>query len=292
VTAVTTEFWAENQPGFKFTDKPIGTPEFFADVAKHRYETEPHIPAIVRFGNWRNKDVLEVGCGIATDGTRFADAGARYTGVDATESAVQLARHRFEQAGLPGEFGVADATGLPFPDNSFDLVYSHGVMHHIPDTQAAIQESHRVLRPGGTLLVMVYHHNSLNYRVTIMVVRRLLAAMLLLPNAAKIVAKLTGENPAVLEGHHQLLRRHGLRYLTDRGLFLSNNTDGPGNPLSKVYSRKSLNQLLAGFGDTRFNVRYLNLRIYPGGRRFERSPMGRRLERRFGWHLYVEARKG
>lgn len=284
-----TEFWAQHQPGFKFTDQPVGTPEFFQEVEQHRYETEPHIPAIVGFGNWRGKDVLEVGCGIATDGARFADAGARYTGVDATESAIQLARRRFQQAGLRGDFKVADATRLPFPDSSFDLVYSHGVIHHIPDTQAALREFHRVLRPGGTLLVMVYHRGSLNYRFTIMLVRRLLAAMLLLPGAAKTIAKATREDPAILEGHRTLLRQHGLRYLTDRGLFLSNNTDGPGNPLSKVYTKHDL--LLPGFTDRKFTVRYLNLRIYPFGRKLEQSRLGRRLERRFGWHLYAEAQK-
>jgi SAM-dependent methyltransferase len=284
-------FWDENQPGFRFTTEPVGSSEFFSAVEQHRYVAEPHIPEVVQFDRWAGRDVLEVGCGIGTDGVRFARAGARYAGVDASADAVALAQRRFALESLTAEVGVASATKLPYPDASFDLVYSHGVIHHIPETESAIAEFYRVLRPGGTALVMLYHRGSFNYRVSIMLLRRLLVSLLLAPGATRAIAALTHEEPAVLEGHRTLLRRHGLRYLTDGALFLSNNTDGPGNPLSKVFSRGEAKQLFRAFTDLRLSVRFLNLRIYPGGRSFERTKLGRRLERRFGWHLYVEGRK-
>jgi SAM-dependent methyltransferase len=284
-------FWHEYQPGFRFTDAPVGEPEFFADVAAHRYALEPHIPEIVQFERWAGQDVLEAGCGIATDGARFARAGARYTGLDGSDTAVALAQHRFQSQGIPGRIVAGPITALPFDDESFDLVFSHGVIHHIADTQKAIDEFRRVLRPGGTALVMVYHRSSLNYWVNIMGVRRALAATLIVPGTAQAIARLTGEPAGVLQGHRDLLREHGPRYLTDTDLFLSNNTDGPGNPLSKVYTRDQFKAMFGGFDDVATAVRFLNLRVFPGGSRIAATAVARSLERRIGWHLYVRAVK-
>lgn len=284
-------FWADNQPGFRFTPEEPGTDAFFAAVERHRYALEPHIHELIDFARYRNRDVLDVGCGIATDGIQFARAGARYTGVDTSENALDLARTRFSLEAVPGSFETASATRLPFPDQSFDLVYSHGVIHHIDGTEAAISEFHRVLRPGGHAIVMVYHRNSLNYYLNIMLVRRLLCAALLVPGATALAAKATGEEPEVLEGHRRLLRAHGLRYLADRQLFLSNNTDGPGNPLSKAFTRRELSSCFHSFDRSTFAVRYLNLRLFPGGTWLEGTQAGRWLAARFGWHLYVIAEK-
>lgn len=282
-------FWTAYQPGFRFTNEEPGTAEFFRAVERHRYSLEPHIPEVARFGDWASKDVLDVGCGVATDGVQFARAGARYTGFDGSPAAIELAGRRFELEGLPADLRSGDATRLPFPDQSFDLVWSHGVIHHFPDTHEAVAEFRRVLRPGGTCLVMLYHRASFNYYVTIMLVRRLLAATLLIPGAADSIARLTEEDPAVMAGHRTLLAEHGARYLTDRALFLSNNTDGPGNPLSKVYSAASARDLFGGWRSVDTMVRYLNLRIYPKGDRLARTDLAQRLGRRWGWHLYVRA---
>jgi SAM-dependent methyltransferase len=283
-------FWERYQPGFRFTRHPVGTPEFFREIEEHRYSLEPHIPEVVRFDDWKGKAVLEVGCGVATDGSRLARAGASYTGVDASPVAVELARKRFGQDGLTGSFAEATAANLPFPADSFDLVYSHGVIHHSEETEAAVREFARVLRPAGTALVMVYHRSSLNYRFTILGVRRLMAATLLVPGASGVLARAVGEDSEVLEGHRALLREHGFRYLTDKQLFLSNNTDGPGNPLSKVYSRDEMEKMFrTAFEAVETEVRYLNLRLYPLGDKAAATRLGRRLERRIGWHLYVWA---
>jgi ubiquinone/menaquinone biosynthesis C-methylase UbiE len=288
----TPDFWSAYQPGFRFTTADRGTPEFFRAVERHRYALEPHIREIVQFERWAGKGVLEAGCGIGTDGTSFARAGARYVGLDSSAAAIDLARTRFEQEGIGGEFVLGSVTELPFDDDSFDLVYSHGVVHHVPETERAIAEFHRVLRPGGTALVMLYHRNSVNYLVTIMLVRRALAATLFVPGALPAIARVTRERRAVLEAHRELLRKHGLRYLTDTRLFLSNNTDGPGNPLSKVYSRREAAALFSPFASVETDVRFLNLRIYPSGEALAGTRPARWLERRVGWHLYVRARKG
>lgn len=285
------DFWVRYQPGFRTSSSAPGTATFYREVEQHRYRTEPHIAEFARFETWSGRDVLDVGCGIATDGIRFARAGARYTGVDRSPTALGLARRRFVLEQVDGQFVEASATQLPFDDEAFDLVWSNGVIHHIDDSQAAVDEFSRVLRPGGTAVVMVYHRRSLNYMLTIMVVRRLLAASLIIPGAIGAVSRLTHEDPQVLEGHRLLLRRHGPGYLADGQLFLSNNTDGPGNPLSKVYDRDEATGLFQGFANVETEVRYLNARLYPGGRRFETTTIGQRLARRIGWHLYIRAEK-
>lgn len=284
-------FWTENQPGFRFTDAVPGTPEFFAEVEAHRYALEPAIPELARFGDWRDRDVLEAGCGIATDGINFARSGARYTGVDFSDSAVELARRRFELESMDGQIVQASIADLPVEDASQDLVYSNGVIHHLPETEDVVAEIHRVLRPGGVARVMVYHRDSLNYRFNILVVRRLLALLLLVPGVAEGVSRRTAERSDVFEGHRRLLREHGARYLLDRQLFLNNNTDGPDNPLSKVYSRDDAQQLFGDFSSVRTEVRFLNLRLYPYGDRLARTRSARALERRIGWHLWIEATK-
>lgn len=286
------QFWSDYQPGFRFATSPVGTSEFFDEVSAYRDSIEPHIPEVVDFPRWCGRSVLEAGCGIGTDGVRFARAGADYTGFDFSPTAVSLARHRFDLEGVPGRFVSGSVTQLPLRDETFDLVFSHGVIHHVDDTGGALRELSRVLKPGGTALVMVYHRHSLNYHVSIMVLRRILIGLLLLPKGEQLVAKVTREPADVILGHRELLDRHGFGYIRDRALFLNHNTDGPGNPLAKVCSRAELEQLVPpDLQVVRTAVRYLNLRLYPGGARFSATPVGRRLERRVGWHLYIECRK-
>src|SRR5437588_8678750 len=133
-------FWQTHPCGTKFSDAEIGTPEFFERIEAHRYRKEWHIPVAANFAATRGLKVLEIGCGMGTDGAQFAKAGADYTGIDLTEAAIELARKRFALFDLPGSFRTADAESLVFPDASLDLVYAHVVLHHIPDTSRAVCE--------------------------------------------------------------------------------------------------------------------------------------------------------
>jgi SAM-dependent methyltransferase len=101
--SVREDYWVGYQPGFRYSDHPPGTPEFFAEVEEHRYRTEPGIRELVDFEAWSGRDVLELGCGIASDGANFARHGARYIGLDQSETAVAVARQRqpmFTRAGF------------------------------------------------------------------------------------------------------------------------------------------------------------------------------------------------
>jgi SAM-dependent methyltransferase len=101
-----------------------------------------------------------VGCGAGVDLARFARGGANVCGVDLAESAIALARANFSQQGLAGRFEVADGESLPFADNSFDLVYAHGVVQYTPNPQQLVNECHRVLKPDGLAIFQVYNRVS------------------------------------------------------------------------------------------------------------------------------------
>ena len=126
--ALVRSFWNKEACGTHFVPAEPGTAEFYKQYRQFRYETEWHIPEIVPFQDGKDRDVLEIGCGNGADGAMWAQNGARYTGVDLTDAAVVATRKHFEVLGLPGRFEVQDAEKLTFADQSFDIVYSHGVL--------------------------------------------------------------------------------------------------------------------------------------------------------------------
>jgi len=283
-------FWQAHPCGTKFSDEEIGTQEFFERVEAHRYEKEWHIPTAADFAGTRGLRVLEIGCGMGTDGAQFAKAGANYTGIDLTDAAVELARKRFQVSGLRGEFRVADAERLDFPDASFDLVYSHGVLHHTPDIEAAVREVHRVLKPGGRAIVMLYHRGSYNYRVGIRVLRRAGAGLLNSESGIKLINLLTGEPVDALRERAELLRanRNGQ---TSADELLNQSTDGAGNPLARVYSRREARELFKHFQDVELRAYFLNKRFIPLIGNLLRRSIESRLASRWGWHLWIYATK-
>jgi len=284
------DFWQANPCGTKFSDLEIGTREFFEAVERHRYQTEWHIPQVVDFSRWRDSDVLEIGCGLGTDAINFARRGARYTGVDLTEASIDLVRRRFRFEGLDADLRVADAESLPFADEHFDLVYSHGVLHHTPDTQRAIDEVHRVLKPGGRAMVMLYHKNSYNYRVNIMMLRRLGVRMLGFSWGPGFVHKLTGEDV-------ERLRELQREYRTNRSLmlatqeFLNQNTDGAGNPLARAYTRQEATAMFRKFSDVKTELHFLNKRWIPLLGPILPRAAEQVLAGMVGWHLWIISKK-
>ena len=133
----------------------------YVEHARRRYELEPIIEEFAQFESATGKKVLEIGVGLGADHQRFAQAGARLTGIDLTARAVEHTRRRLALFGLESTLSTGDAENLGFPSDAFDRVYSWGVLHHSPNTPKAISEVHRVLRPGGVANVMIYHKWSL-----------------------------------------------------------------------------------------------------------------------------------
>jgi ubiquinone/menaquinone biosynthesis C-methylase UbiE len=121
------------------------------------------MPETMEFSRHAGKQLLEIGGGMGTDLAQFAKHGAVITDVDLSSGHLALAQESFRLRGLKGTFVHHDAETIPFPDNSFDVVYSNGVIHHTPNTQSVVDEIYRVLKPGGKAIIMVYAENSLYY---------------------------------------------------------------------------------------------------------------------------------
>lgn len=150
------DFWNAEPCGSRYLDGK----EDFEVHARARYELEPYIFEFARFRESSGLKVLEVGVGMGADFLEWLKAGAQATGVDLSAASLENARRRCITAGYQPDLRVADAEQLPFPDRSFDAVYSYGVMHHSPNTPQCIREAHRVLKPEGQARIMVYHHPS------------------------------------------------------------------------------------------------------------------------------------
>ncbi len=134
--------------------------EWFEQVESYRYTVEPFIHSIAQFTRHCGKTILEVGVGAGTDHLQWARAGCICHGVDLTEAAIETTRARFELYGLQSILQRFDAETLNYPDATFDLVYSWGVIHHSEDPVRIIDEIHRVLKPGGRFIGMVYGRRS------------------------------------------------------------------------------------------------------------------------------------
>jgi ubiquinone/menaquinone biosynthesis C-methylase UbiE len=145
--------------------EPCGT-RYLADAADFeahangRFRLEPFIPEFAQFAASRGLRVLEIGVGMGADYLEWLKAGAVATGIDLSQTSLERARQRCQARGYDPDLRVADAERMPFADDSFDVIYSYGVMHHSPRTPECIQEAWRVLRPGGTARIMIYHHPS------------------------------------------------------------------------------------------------------------------------------------
>lgn len=156
------KYWNASPCGTEFIGIQKFSPAYFQAIEDFRYSIEPEIFSFAQFARFHNKKVLEVGVGAGTDFLQWVRAGAECYGIDLTEEAISHVNHRLALHGLKAaEVRVADAENLPYDDNSFDVVYSWGVIHHSPDTLKSLTEIVRVTKPGGRIKIMIYNRNSL-----------------------------------------------------------------------------------------------------------------------------------
>ena len=160
-------YWNKRPCNIRHSSCEVGTKEYFEQVEKRKYFVESHIPGFAEFDKWTGKKVLEIGCGIGTDAVNFARNGAEYTGIELSDASLLITKQRFELFQLKGRFFNVDAqnydellASLGGDDGDFDLIYSFGVIHHSPDPQKIIDNCLQLLKPGGTLKIMVYAEHS------------------------------------------------------------------------------------------------------------------------------------
>lgn len=155
-------YWTQHVCNTDFTRADRYSRRYFDEIEHARYEAEPQVFRFAQFTRAQGRRVLEVGVGAGTDFIQWARAGAHVHGVDMSVGAIEHARRRLSVYGLEGaSLGLADAEALPYLSDSFDVVYSWGVIHHTPDTARALSEIVRVCRPGGQIKIMIYHRHSL-----------------------------------------------------------------------------------------------------------------------------------
>jgi SAM-dependent methyltransferase len=277
------DFWQEHACG----DAKVGGlrerfggdyEKFFTDYDKWRYDFESHLPACFDALNVAGKRVLEIGLGQGADSESLIRRGARWSGVDLTAESVERVRTRLTLRDLSfDELKQGSVLQLPFADNSFDMIFSHGVLHHVPEIRRAEKEIHRVLRPGGELVIMMYARWSLNYLMSIAFFRR--AALLAAFPLAKLGVKPSGRDGGKLAAHLDNASKMGLgRYLRLKE-FTHYNTDGPSNPYALVYDRRRIERDFPSFRITRSYKRYMHAPPLP--------VHGLPGQSMLGWHLWA-----
>lgn len=249
--------------------------DFFARYDAFRYAKEPHILKNLDRIDLAGKRVLEIGLGQGADAEQIVRRSGIYSGADLTDESVKRVKMRFSLHDLPFDrIEQASALDLPFDDNSFDIVFSHGVLHHIPEIKTAQAELARVLKPDGKLIVMLYAKWSLNYLVSIFAARRL--GLLTMYGLG---LKPTG----IYSDHLSNAKKAGIWKYLAMDNFINVSTDGPFNPYSKVYDTTEIAKDFADFEIVETHKEFMHAPPLPVGW----LPLASVL----GWHLWATMKK-
>lgn len=262
---VVKNYWETRTPGIKHSQAEPGTKEFLDELEHKRYTRHyAYLLEEAEFGAHRGKKVLEIGCGMGIDLMQFAKGGAVVTGIDLTDKAIRNAKAHFGHRGLTGTFRTMNSEKLDFPDNTFDVVYSFGVLHHTLDTQKAINEVHRVLKPGGKSIIMLYH-KGFRYYLKIHLYY------------------------GVLKGEYL---KYGIKDLVNQ-----RTEEFFHSPITRVYTRSAAKALFGRFSKIESaNAFRIDDNFWVLGKFFQFSDylpkaVRRLIEQRIGWNVVVKARK-
>lgn len=174
--AANRDWWTANPMSYEWGQKnsaEVGSREFFEAVDQTFFASartylgtaSPPFAAHIPYDKLPEMDVLEIGVGAGSHAALLSRRARSFTGIDITDQAVDLTRMRLEVFGLSGSVQQMDAERMTFDDDSFDFIWSWGVIHHSANTENVLREIKRVLRPGGQAVVMVYHRSFWWYYV-------------------------------------------------------------------------------------------------------------------------------
>jgi len=245
--------------------------KFFNRYDAFRYQQHSHLLKCLDAIDFKNKRVLEIGPGLGADSEQIIRRGAIWSGVDLTPASVDRVTKRLSLRNLPYErLEFGSVCDLPFAQDTFDIVFAHGVLHHVPEIGKAEAEIYRILKPSGRLIAMLYAKYSLNYLVSICVLRRLVL----------LLFYLSGIKPKGIVGQHlENARKTGLFNYLQMDNFIHRNTDGPSNPYSKVYDLWELRKDFPDFKIVKAHKEFMHAPPLP----VSRLPFAHLL----GWHLWV-----
>ncbi len=162
---------SNNTSGAKFWDSnPCGGAwRNYRDYLAWIRKTEPYIYSILDGYEWRGMRIVEVGCGQGSTLNFLPSLGAKVVGMDISFKSVSQAYAGAVELGQLASVNLlqSDAEMLPLSTSSFDLALSVGVLHHTEDTLCGIQEIHRILKPGGHAIVMLYRSGNPKWWLTL-----------------------------------------------------------------------------------------------------------------------------
>jgi ubiquinone/menaquinone biosynthesis C-methylase UbiE len=235
--------------------------EFYEKVDESRYvEYAPWMKSTLEFEIFPGKKVLDVGFGMGTDLFQFASAGSIVSGIDLSPKHLEIAKKRFQLYNIDAELMLADAENMPFDNDTFDVVYSFGVIHHSPDIQKAINEICRVLKPDGRAIIGVYHKYSAYYLFSFL--------------------------------SRHFLRLGFLRESYRRSLSrIEHRKNSDACPLVRLYSRKKLLAMLREFSDVRIECVHLKRSHFGPFKKLVTSHGLHKLKNRLGWYLIAKCIK-
>lgn len=264
-------YWDRRPCNIRHSPKPVGTREYFDEVEARKYFVEPHIPRFAEFERWQGKKVLEIGCGIGTDTVSFARHGAFVTAVDLSPQSLELARQRVKVYGFEDRVrfysGSAEELTAFLPVETYDLIYSFGVIHHTPHPERVVEQMRHYAKPGTTIKLMVYYRHSW-----------------------KVFWILMGYGKGQFWRLKELVAEHSEAQT--------------GCPVTYTYSRQEGRRLIesSGFSMTDVFVDHIFPYRIPEYVKYEYvkdwpwswtpSPVFHALERRLGWHLCLAAEAG
>lgn len=238
-----------------------GTPEFYERVNQNRYEEyAPWMKKVMDFTQFKGKKILEIGFGMGTDLFQFAINGADVFGIDLSPKHLEISLKRFEIYKLKADLQLADAENMPFDSNSFDAVYSFGVIHHTPNMQKTIEETYRVLKPGGKAIISVYNRNSAHYYFVLM---------------AKYILFLR----FLKESYRQTLSRIEYRENSDAC------------PLVILSSRSEYLKRFSSFSEVSIECHHLHAQDFGPFKKIIPKSWVRKLENKLGWYLVAKCTK-
>jgi len=211
---------------------------------------------------YSGKSVLDVGCGTGRWSKYLASKVHILEAIDPSDAVISAAKLLQNEKNI--RISKASVNGIPFPDNSFDFVFSLGVLHHIPDTQNAMYECVKKVKSGGYFLVYLYYdfdNRGKFYKLLFLASNLIRRVVCILPSTLKKAAcdflALLVYLPIIsiskfllLIGVKKIIKHIPLSYYADKSINIIRNDslDRFGTPLEQRYSQKEIYRMMSSCG--------------------------------------------